>query len=110
MSVEYERWYDKDNNVSQLFHFLEGMDKRNRKIIANEILQIIFAELNIDINTKVRELTNLKHGHNKRWYDEDTEVQSAIEVIKSLSAEQSHELMIRIVETLQQFIIKSEGM
>ena len=52
---KFERWYDKYTDISQLFYFLESLDERKRKIVANEILQIIFCELNIDANEKVKE-------------------------------------------------------
>ena len=55
MAVEFERWYDKKDDISQLFRFLEGIDKKNRKIIANEILQIVFSELKVDVNGKVKD-------------------------------------------------------
>ena len=109
MTTEFERWYDKNDDISQLLKFLEIIDTRNRKVIANEILQIIFSELSVNLNEKIKDLGNISHECNKRWYDEDTEVQSAIEIIKSLSPQQHQELIEHIVETLQQFIIKSEG-
>ena len=108
MVSDVERWYDKNSNLSQVFNFLENIDKRNRKIIANEILQIIFSELNVNSNEKVKELSKLNHTFNKRWYDEDTEVQSAVEIIKTLSEEQKRELIERIIELLQQIVIKGE--
>jgi len=104
--TEYERWYDKYLSLSQLFQFLENLDERRRKIIAGEILQIIFCELHVNNDEKVKELTYLKHDYNKRWYDIDVEVQSAIELIATLSEEERNEVIIRVVETLQQFIIK----
>ena len=103
---KYERWYDKYTDISQLFYFLESLDERKRKIVANEILQIIFCELNLDSDEKVKELTFLKHEHDKRWYDVDVDVQSSIELIKNLSEEERREMLSRIIETLRQFIIK----
>lgn len=103
---KYERWYDKYADISQLFRFLEALDERKRKIVANEILQIIFCELKVDSNEKVKELTFLKHEHDKRWYDVDVDVQSSIELIKGLSEDERREMLSRIIETLRQFIVK----
>ena len=104
--TKFARWYDKYENLSLLFQFIESLDKRKRKIVATEILQIIFCELNIDADEKVKELTFLEHNHDKRWYDTDIDVQSSIELLKNLSEKERNELLNRIIETLRQFIIK----
>lgn len=104
----FERWYDKDEDITHLLNFLESINPRHRKIIANELLQIIFRELGVDVNQKIMELNYLKPEQNKRWYDNDVDVQSSIEMIKNLSDTQRHELLVRIIETLEQFAIQSE--
>ena len=105
--ILFERWYDKDEDITHLLKFLENIDPHHRKIIANELLQIIFQELGVDVNQKIMELKYLKPEQNKRWYDSDVDVQSSIEMIKNLSDSQRHELLVRIIETLEQFAIQS---
>ena len=103
---KFERWYDNYSDLSQLFNFLEALDERKRKIVANEILQIVFCELGVDVNEKVNELSSLKHDYDKRWYDIDVDVQSSVELIRGLSEEERKEILSRVIETLRQFIIK----
>ena len=103
---KFERWYDNYSDISQLFSFLEALDERKRKIVANEILQIVFCELGVDVNEKVNELSLLKHDYDKRWYDIDIDVQSSIELIRGLSENERQEVLSRVIETLRQFIIK----
>lgn len=102
------RWYDKDEDLSQFLNFLEGIDERKQKVVAKEILQIIFTELNINADEKILSLSNLEYSYNKRWYDVDVEVQSSIELLKDLSQTQRRELLSRIIETIQQLIFKGK--
>lgn len=102
------RWYDKDEDLSQFLTFLEGIDERKRKVIAKEVLQIIFTELGVNPDEKILSLFSLEYSHKKRWYDEDIDVQSSIELIKDLSSEKKQELLSRTIETIQQLIFKGK--
>lgn len=102
------RWYDKDEDLSQFLTFLEGIDERKRKVIAKEVLQIIFTELDLNPDEKILSLYSLEYSQKKRWYDEDIDVQSSIELIKDLSSEKKQELLSRTIETIQQLIFKGK--
>ena len=104
----FERWYDKDEDLVLFFSFLENLDDRKKEFLAKEILLIIFTEFSFNYDEKVRSLSNLKYEQNKRWYDKNVNVQSAIELLKTLSISQRKEVMIRIVETIQQLILMGE--
>lgn len=103
-----ERWYDKDEDLSLFFSFLENLDERKKDVLAREILLIIFTEFQTESNEKVMALKNLKYSQNKRWYDKNVNVQSAIELIKNLSDVQRNIVMNRILETIQQLIMMGE--
>ena len=100
------RWYDDDEDLKQLFAFLEEVPENARHIIADDILQILFQEIKMDVNSVVNELSKLKSNHNNRWYDKEVNIQSCIEIIKLVPKNQKRELIMRIVENLHQLIAK----
>ena len=87
-SSNYRRWYDKDPLLSKTMHTLENSDDETQIKVALNLIKILI-EHNISENTftGVEDmLTAVEDGlverGNKRWYDLDTTVRTAINMLE----------------------------
>ncbi len=88
-SSNYRRWYDKDPLLSKTMHTLENSDDETQIKVALNLIKILI-EHNISENTftGVEDmLTAVEDGlverGNKRWYDLDTTVRTAINMLEN---------------------------
>lgn len=102
------RWYDKNPDLKELFEFIRGLDKNYQGKIATEILQILLCDFNLDLDEKINTIAREYKYDCKRWYDENMDLFTSFEIIKSLSEGLQNEIINRIVKTIL-FIYLEEG-
>jgi len=105
----YTRWYDEDKILSKLMSFLEKADDAVRAVVANDLLQIVINEVHSDaINQKIEYLKSNTYGKYTRWYDNNANLQSAIEIIRGLDTQAREDVMLRVIESMIQIFTKGE--
>lgn len=102
------RWYDKNPDLKEVFEFIQSLSKEYQARIAKDILQILMCEFNLDLDEKINKIASDYNYECKRWYDEDINLFSSFEIIKSLSEVMQREVINRIIKTIL-FIYLEEG-
>lgn len=102
--MKYERWYDKDPDLSHLMKFLETLNEEIREEIARDLIQIILSELETNKDIEISQLNQLKITNYKRWYDTNLSLHSAIEIIKNLDKNYREEIIAMIMESVVQIL------
>lgn len=89
-SENYRRWYDKDPLLSKSMHTLEESDDETQIKVALNLIKILI-EHNISENTftGVEDVLSavedglVEKGNNNRWYDLDSTVRTAINMLEN---------------------------
>lgn len=89
-SSNYRRWYDKDPLLSKSMHTLENTDDETQIKVALNLIKILI-EHNISENTftGVEDVLSavedglVEKGNNNRWYDLDSTVRTAINMLEN---------------------------
>ncbi len=89
-SSNYRRWYDKDPLLSKSMHTLENTDDETQIKVALNLIKILI-EHNISENTftGVEDVLSavedglVERGNNNRWYDLDSTVRTAINMLEN---------------------------
>ncbi len=89
-SSNYRRWYDKDPLLSKSMHTLENSDDETQIKVALNLIKILI-EHNISENTftGVEDVLSavedglVERGNNNRWYDLDSTVRTAINMLEN---------------------------
>lgn len=102
------RWYDKNPNLKDVFEFLEGLDKKRQKIIAQDIIQILMNDFGLNLDSEINKISENYNYDCKRWYDKDIDLFSSFEIIKSFPQNKQDEIAKKIIETIV-FIYLKEG-
>lgn len=102
------RWYDKNPNLKDIFEFLEGLDKKRQKIIAQDVIQILMNDFGLNLDSEINKISENYIYDCKRWYDKDIDLFSSFEIIKSFPQKKQNEIAKKIVETIL-FIYLKEG-
>jgi hypothetical protein len=90
-----KRWYDNDATVSLAVSILRNSDSEKQKIVSQKILEI--TELN---NIKPKDVSFYIKTFNRRWYDYDETVSTAMESFKIASLELQKEIAVQIINAL----------
>ena len=97
--MEGIRWYDKNPLIKEVFDFIQKLDSPSQIEIAQDIIQILMNDINIDldkeINTSNEELTH----ECKRWYDKNPDLHYSFEIIKRLPEIYQKAVMNKIIES-----------
>lgn len=104
--MENIRWYDKNPNLKEVFEFLEGLDVKLQKTIAKDIMQILVNDFNFDLDYELNRINKNYNFNCKRWYDKDTDLFSAFEIIKSLSTKFQDVITKKIIENIISIYLK----
>ena len=97
--MKHVRWYDKNSNLKAVFEFIERLDIPVQNEIARDIIQILMNDMDIDLDSKLNELSHNYDYECKRWYDSNIDLFSSFEIIKNLSDEMRNEVVKKIIET-----------
>ena len=102
--MKYVRWYDKDPDLSSLMSFMESLDEEVRDEVAQDLIQIILSEIEANTDGELSHLNDNKITEDKRWYDKNLSLHSAIEIIKNLNEEQRKQIISLIMESIVQIL------
>ena len=100
----YNRWYDKYPNLKSLLILLETVDKQYLEIIAHDFLQIILEKYQGKFDEVIKQLSDNAPPRYSRWYDENYELHTCIEFIKTLEDDEKNHLINDFIVSLMSFI------
>ena len=106
MAQQFLRWYDQIPELEKVMLFLEKLPKEKQAFIAQDLLQIIMNEADVDINESLKYIDAAKDFPKNRWYDAEPELANSLEVIKSLSYKKQQIVLSKLVESMYQFYIE----
>ena len=106
--MKFFRWYDRNPNLKQIFEFIRNLDEMHQSTVAQDIIQILLSDFNLDLDKKINEITKSYNYKCKRWYDKNIELYTSFEIIKGLSPEEQDKAIEKIYETVL-FIYLQEG-
>ena len=105
----FSRWYDKFEELKKILEFLETRPTVEQNDIAQEILQIIFTELNLPVENSMQYIDSAKDIPQKRWYDRFPELSNSLEVIKRLEEKDRQFVLVKILESIYQYYYMERG-
>lgn len=94
------RWYDKNPGLKEVFEFIESLDEPVQKKIANDIIQILLEDFSLDLDKKINNISKNYTYKCKRWYDNNIDLFTSFDIIKSLPEELQNEIVKKIVESI----------
>ena len=101
----YNRWYDKYPDFKSLLTLLESVDKQHMDIIAHDFLQIIIEKYKDRFDDFIQHMSENAPPRYNRWYDENYELHTCIQFIKSLENDEERiELINSFIMSLLTFI------
>ncbi len=100
----YNRWYDKYPNLKSLLTLLETVDKEHLMIISADFLQIVLEKYKSKFDDAIQDMSTNAPPRYSRWYDEDYDLHTCIEFIKTLDDNEKVELVNSFIVSLMSFI------
>lgn len=101
----YNRWYDKYPDFKSLLLLLESVDKQHVDIIAHDFLQIILEKYKDRFDDFIQHMSDNAPPRYSRWYDENYELHTCIQFIKSLEDDnERNQLINSFIMSLLTFI------
>lgn len=100
----YNRWYDKYPDLKQLLLLLETIDEYNIELISQDFLQIILSKYKYEFDTTIQHMNDNPPPRYSRWYDENYNLHTCIEFIKTLNDNEKTELINSFIMSLLSFI------
>ena len=91
---QYARWYDKYPDLKSLLHLLENVDEYNLELIAQDFIQIIIAKYKDEFDNLLKDMSKNAPPKYKRWYDQNYNLHTCIEFIKTLKSEEEKKELI----------------
>ena len=102
--MQYNRWYDNYPNLKSLLDLLEKVNPENIELIAQDFLQIIMDKYGKNFDEKLEHISKNAPVRYKRWYDENYNLNTCIEFLKTLDDNQKQELINSFIVSLMSFI------
>ena len=85
----FERWYDKEQDLSLVMKALEFADDDVKLSIAADLIQMVMANRDSEqMDEFIEEINEEYVPVRRRWYDEFETVHSAVEMLKYLNPEE----------------------
>lgn len=100
----YNRWYDKYPDLKSLLILLETVDKQHLELIAHDFLQIILEKYSAKFDDVIQQMSDNPPPRYSRWYDENYELHTCIEFIKTLDDSKKAVLVNSFIMSLLSFI------
>ena len=100
----YKRWYDQYSELKSLLVLLEKIDDYSIEMIAQDFIQILTSRYKNDFDSKIQTLCENSPKEYKRWYDENYNLHTCIEFIKTLSDDEKKEIISAFIISLMSFI------
>lgn len=102
--MQYNRWYDKYENLKSLILLLERVDEDSLELIAQDFIQVIMQKYADRLDSVIKELNNNPPPRYNRWYDKNYNLHTCIEFIKTLDDNEKEELVNSLLMSLLSFI------
>ena len=100
----YNRWYDNYPELKSLLMLLEKVDKEQIELIAEDFLQIILAKYNNQFDEAIQNMQNNAPPRYSRWYDENYNLHTCIEFLKTLDENERKEIINSYLMSLLSFV------
>lgn len=100
----YNRWYDKYSDLKQLLTLLESVDEQYSDIISQDFLQIIMEKYKNQFDEVIKKLSDNPPPRYTRWYDNNYDLHTCIEVIKIIDEKEKPELINELITALYSYI------
>ncbi len=100
----YNRWYDKYPDLKSLLILLETVDKQYLEIIAHDFLQIILEKYSEKFDEVIQQMSDNPPPRYNRWYDDNYELHTCIQFIKSIDDDEKSVLINAFIVSLMSFI------
>ncbi len=100
----YNRWYDKYPDLKQLLLLLETVDEYTIDLISQDFLQIILARYKDEFDISIKNMNDNPPPRYNRWYDNNYNLHTCIEFIKTLKDNEKAELINAFIMSLLSFI------
>ncbi len=100
----YNRWYDNYPELKSLLMLLENVDKEQIDLIAEDFLQIILNKYNNRFDEAIQNMQKNAPPRYNRWYDDNYNLHTCIEFIKTLNEEERKEIINSYLMSLLSFI------
>ena len=100
----FERWYDKEADLSLVMRALEFADDDIKLSIAADLIQMVMSNRDIEEQDEFIEEINEEYVPvRRRWYDEFEIVHSAVEMLKHLNPEERTETLKEVINSIIYF-------
>ena len=106
MSQQFLRWYDQIPELEKVMIFLEQLPIEKQAIIAQDLLQIIMTEVDVDVEESLNYIDKAKNTPQNRWYDAEPNLANSLEVIKSLPFKKQQLILNKLVESVYQLYVE----
>lgn len=103
------RWYDKIPELKNFLEYLQAMPSEYQSLVAQDLMQILLKEGFVETSHSLDYLKVQKHYEYRRWYDENFELSSALEIIKDLPPQEQQSLLFKIVESIYQIMMEYQN-
>ena len=102
--MQYSRWYDQYPELKSLLSLLQKVYKENIDLIAQDFLQIIVEKYSSVFDEKIEYLKQNAPPKYSRWYDENYNLHTCIEFVKTLDEEERKIVINSFIMALMSFI------
>ena len=100
----YNRWYDKYPDLKQLLLLFETVDEYTIVLISQDFLQLILARYKDEFDISIKKMNDNPPPRYNRWYDNNYNLHTCIEFIKTLKDNEKAELINAFIMSLLSFI------
>ena len=101
---KFERWYDKEEELSLVMRALEFADDDVKLSIAADLIQMVMANRDTEqMDEFVEEINEDYIPVRRRWYDEFETVHSAVEMLKYLTPEERTATLKEVIGSIIHF-------
>ena len=101
---KFERWYDKEEQLSLVMRALEFADDDIKLSIAADLIQMVMANRDTESYDEFIEDLNEEYVPvRRRWYDEFETVHSAVEMLKYLNPEERKNTLKEAINSIIYF-------
>ncbi|MGN1124673.1 MAG: hypothetical protein ACI4SM_00665 [Candidatus Gastranaerophilaceae bacterium] len=94
--MEAKRWYEKISDINDLVLFVEKLSPENQDEVAQHFFQILIYECGIDLDKEFSKFSENDYSY-KRWYDNNYQISSALELLKHLPEDVQNFVVNRVL-------------
>ena len=106
--MKHVRWYDKNPNLKQVFDFIREFDEKTQQEISNDIIQILMSDFGLNLDNEINTISKNYNFECKRWYDNNINLFTSFEIIKSFSPQMQDLIIKKIIESILYIYIEQE--